>query len=544
MSVSNIINNISFKLNPERGFGLLVSSRNETKSENAAVISGCKARIAGALYKESIRYYRKKHYPEALRKVQESIQLNPHLEKAYLLQGRINLKMGDRTSVVRCYEKYLEYKPDESTILDFLIKYYSENKCFKSAGITLEKRASLEKKKDISVRILHLAGRMYLMDKDCENALRVYNILAEKEPHNSEIYQRLKTIYHRLGEYEKWKTCREVLLLNKMITKELQADSERIFKTSHPLTPELHEKIMHPNEVNFRTYFSWILPLFKMMERSTPQEILRSSEDVSEGEIYSLYRECCMFLNMEPPPLRCYRGKARFKFLADPVEHSDKYTLIYNEEFINYLDDAELAFLFINQLSLIKSNFVALLNLSLSDFAKLLLEAASLVFGVLAILKSVPVNKVSKVIGKFVHSKHFIEKIIKFQRKISKLEIAGRSPGEMQKLIRVSIDRIPDKIRSNGEIDTDSPFNRRFLESALMSFYNTADRTAYYFTRDHIAAASALLKLTESENTFERVKRFGLQAYLAETKEYFLKERLGNLFVFSVNSELFDNKPK
>jgi tetratricopeptide (TPR) repeat protein len=533
---------LNFQLSQDRGPGFIARKNDKSQDKTRDMIPADSAREAGRLYKASFNHFRKNRHFEALKDIQEAIRINPNFEKAQLLQAKIYLKMDDKTSAANCYEKYLELKPNDRDVLDFLILYYTERKHYSAAGETLERRAEFEKKKDIVKRMLNLAGRMYFIGEDYENARRVYHDLLKDDAYNTEIFRKLKTIYHRQGNRRKWKACREVLQLNRMITKNVNTDTTAIFKVDHPLTPELYESLVHPGEKNFRNYFNWIQPLFKMMEQSTPPEILRSSEIAAEGKILSLFMECCMFLNMTPPPLRCYRGRANFRFLADPIEHSDKYTFIYNEEFVNGLDDSELTFLFLNQLTLIKGNFIALLNLSLSDVAKVLLEALSLVFGVLTVLKSTPVNKASRIVGRFIHSKKFLDRVMAFHQKISRFRLAGRSPEEMQGLIRTSIEKMPDRIREGGEIDTANPMNRKFLENALMSFYNTADRTAYYFTRDHLSATRALVKLLETDDVFERIKRFGLQTYTKETRDNFLKGRLGELYFFSIDSDVFEKQ--
>jgi tetratricopeptide (TPR) repeat protein len=488
-------------------------------------------------YKSSLKRFKKNQYIEAVEEIRKSLKVDPDLGKAYLLQAQIYEKMGDLTSAAESYEGYLKCVPDSKASLDFLVLHYTKEEKLAQAGYALQRRAAIEKKKEIRKDMLTLAAKIYLEGKDYEKSRQVYHMLLEEDSYNPEIFEKLKTVYHRQGIRRKWKACREVLMLNKQITGEISTESIGIFKVDRPLTPDLFETLIHPGERTFRKYFSWLKPLFKILEQPTPEEILKLTEPVEDEEIFTLYRECCQFLNMDPPQLLKYNGSARFKFMADPADKNNKYRLIYNKEFVKGLSQQELVFLFLTQLVLIKGDFVPLLNLSLSDVAKVLLEVVSFIFGILSFLEAAPLGKVANFVGKLVVSKKILDKVMDLHKKISKFKPLGKSPGEIQSIINSSVEMMPEKIIDENEIDRKSFLNQKFLESALTSIYLTADRVAYYFTRDLVTSTKALIKLTDTKEALARVERFGLQHYLAETKNQLLKNRLGELFFFSVDGD-------
>ncbi len=286
--------------------------------------------------------------------------------------------------------------------------------------------------------------------------------------------------------------------------------------------------------------------MFRLMESETSSEILRLSESVPEDTPdFNLYKECCHYLNMQIPPLRHYSGSSDFSFIADPLGGEAGYSLIYNDKFLNNLSPPEKAFLFINQLTIIRSGFAPLLNLSVADMTKVFIEIAASMLSFVNILQNIPIDKAAEMVKKTSKTTKIFEVIGNIQTKLKSFKLLGKNTDEMEILMKKSMDMIPGKKFQDESFNYKNLMNTRFLESALQGFFHTADRVSYYMTRDLTVSTRSLLYMLSGTDALDRVEKFGLQPYVEETKNGNLKGRLGDLFCFAIDSDLLNiDKPE
>jgi hypothetical protein len=492
---------------------------------------------ANRSFREGLSHYRHNRKFEALAAFQKALEYEPKFIAAKKKIALMFLDSGDKISAASYYKEILEIDPKNQEALDFLFDYYMSSGYLSEAGEILKKKALLHKKKEKKREDLFAAADLFFKAENNIAARETYHELLLDEVYNPAIYQKLDEIYHREGNHRKWKVCEEVLSLNKKIPLGKTTQSIALISAPGPITSELYEKLVHPGEKAFRKYMSWLSPLFKVMEAPTPPEVLRVAESVPEDSSnYRIYKDCCHYLNMDIPPLRHYRGPARFRFIADPLEGGGGYSLICNDVFLEYLNDIEKTFLFSNQLVIIKSGFAPLLNLSLGDVAKILMETAAFVFAFLTLVKGLPFEKAAKIIEKTGAGK-VLALMQNFQRKLTSFNVLGKKPEDLELLARKSAGMLPEKFEA-GEFEKKSFLKKSVLESALLGFYHTADRVSYYLTRDLVGSSRALFYLLAGKDAIERIEKFGLEPYITDTRNEVLKKRLGELFFFAVDTDL------
>lgn len=493
---------------------------------------------ARKFYRRGMKHFRKKRYYNALEFFQKALEYNPGMWFAHLKMARVYKELEDPASAAVCYENYLEFEKRSLEALNFLMGYYIERENHKRAAEIIEKKIGIEKNAKKLHQLQVKAALEYTKAKEYTRALEIYHEILRQDIYNPWIFEKLQQVYSELDDHRRWRVCEDVLQLNNRITSSEKTRDIEIFKVDHPLTSDRYTKLVHPGQKAFVKYFGWLQPLFKLLEQPTPPNILRLAEVAESDRVYNLFKECCHYMNMKPPVLRRYVGPTSFKFLADPMENDGVYSLIYNQDFIEKLTVTEQAYAFISQLVLFKSDFICLLNLNLTDVTRVILEMASMIFGILSFMKSVPLKKAARLFEKTSRSKKIFNKITIFQKKISRFKFLGKSADEIKILIGNSIGMLSERVRETDDLDKKSLMNKKFLESVLASFYFTADRTAYYFTRDLIVSTRTLVKLLEDGDALERIEKFGLHPYITETKNNLLKQRLAELFLFAVDVDL------
>lgn len=493
--------------------------------------------------KEAEKYYRegrdhlKNHrIHDALTAFQKALEWNPDMMRAHKKLAGIYKETGDRYSAAACYRELLRLDEKNREAQDFLLGFYTDTKKMPMAADILKIQAGQEKKREKKTELLHRAAGAYFQAEDYPAAREVYRSVLREEIYNPEIFNKLKNIYQYEQNHSKWKVCEQILLLNNRITSEAKTDRFKLITSHGPVTAEIYDRLVHPGESAFKKYFGWMKPMFKLMEPSTPPEILRLSESVAEDtREFGIFKECCHYLNMELPPLRHYKGPARFKFIADPLEDREQYCLIYNDAFMDQLNDAEKIFLLSNHLTIIKGGFISLLNLSVSDVARMFMEIAAIMFSFLTIFQGIPLDKAAKVVKKTPKTGKAFDLLNKLQKKLLSFKLLGRSTGEMEVLMKKSVEMLPDKVESEEGFNYRNLMNRKFLESALLGFYFTADRVSYYLVRDLVDSSRALFHLLAGKDALERVEKFGLAPYINDTRNQALKQRLAELFLFAID---------
>ncbi|MCE1247275.1 MAG: hypothetical protein LWY06_11575 [Firmicutes bacterium] len=507
---------------------------NNKKQQKAK--TGIDVKLANKSFREGLAHYKHNRKFEALTALQKALEYDPDFIAAKKKIAGIFIETGDKITAASYFEEILNTDPKNQDAIEFLYDYYMQAGYLSDAAAVLKKKAFTHKKKEKKREDLFAAADLYFKAENNDEARATYHELLLEEVYNPVIYQKLNEIYHREQNHKKWKVCEEVLSLNKKLPSGKVTKHIKLISAPGPITSEIYEKLTHPGEKTFRKYLSWLSPLIKVMEAPTPPEILRVAEMVPEdSQDYKIYKECCHYLNMDIPPLRHYRGPSRFRFIADPLEGGGGYSLIYNDVFLEQLNDVEKTFLFSNQLSIIKSGFVSLLNLSLGDVAKILMETAAFVFSFLTLVKGLPFEKAAKIIEKTGAMKLF-NLVQNFQKKLTSFNILGKKPEELETLARKSAGMLPEKFES-GEFDKKSFLKRSMLESVLLGFHHTADRVSYYLTRDLVGSSRAMLYMLAGKDSIERIEKFGLEPYITECRNEALKKRLGELFFFAVDTD-------
>jgi len=496
-------------------------------------------KMAKKYYKEGKQYYRANRRFEALTSFQKALEYDPDLIKAHEKLAQMYLEVGDKHSATVHYREIIRLDNRNKPALNFLFDYYLEEERPTDAADILKTKCEHVKNKNVKSEMIMEVGDLYFLGGAMEKAKEEYLSLLREDEYNPEVIEKLRKVYHRLEDHRRWKICEQILILNKSIIPRKSTETIGIFKAEGPVTSEIYERISHPGSLTFKKYFSWLAPVFKMMEANTPPDILRLSEAVDqESHNYQLFRDCCHYLNMEILPLRHYDGPADFKFIVDPLEGKGEYALLYNDQFLSELSDVEKVFLFSNYLSIIKSGFVPLLYLSVSDIARIIFEIATMILSFLTIFKSIPLGKASGLVKKSPKASSMLGFLQKMQRKLVTFKLLGKSTEEMELMMKKSADMLPEKIEGDESMSYKKLLNLKLLESSLRGFYYTADRVSYYLTRDLIESTRALVHLLSGEDAMERIRKFGLQPYITETKNKALKQRLGDLYLFALESDL------
>lgn len=490
-------------------------------------------------YKAAMNFYRHKRLHDALALLETALDYNPKNMKVHKKLARIFKESGDEFAAASSYNKLLSIDSSCKEAMEYLFDFYLKHHKPAEAAHMSQMRASLEKKKNKKSLLLKQAAQLYQRGGALKLAEEVYLNLLRDNVYDIDIYKELKDIYHQEGCHRKWKICEEILILNNRIDPQKSTGSFKEFKSPGPVTPAVLEKIMHPDEKRFRKFLGWMNPFFALVEKPTLPEILRLSESLEESHPdYILYKECCQYLGMEIPRIRKYNGKAAFKFIADPLEEKDKFSLIYNVKFLDTLTSEEKVFLFCSQLMLIKGGFASLLSLSVSDAAKFFLEIGAVVFSFLILFQKFPIKKVSSIVKKSPKAALTLQLVQALQTKISKFKLMGKDPLEIQELMKRSAVLLPQKeLVENpaSSFDYKSLMNRRFLETALLGFHYTADRVSYFVVRDLLTSTYSLLRQLADEESIERVEKFGLKSYVENSKNDFFKKRLSQLFYFALD---------
>lgn len=501
---------------------------------------------AKKFFLQALKFKKHNRPHEALEMFQKTIEFDPEHAEAYRMLANLYKDTGDEDTAAEYYKQFLQFAPQNNEALSFLFNLYLDRKNPVEAADVLKIKIETVKKPDIKKQLLKQTAELYFIGKAYDKALETYRIILQDEVFNPEIFNRLMAIYKYLGDSHKWKACQQVLLLNNRLTRDKITEPLHAIQAPGPLTAEIFEQLIHPGETAFKKYFGWMKPMFRLMESETPPEILRLSETVPEDTPdYNLYKDCCHYLSMEIPPLRHYSGSADFAFIADPLGKDSCYSLIYNDKFLNNLSPPEKAFLFINQLTIIKSGFAPLLNLSVADMTKVFIEIAASMLSFVNILQNIPIDKAAEMVKKTSKTTKIFEVIGNIQTKLKSFKLLGKSTDEMEVLMKKSMEMIPGKKFEDEGFSYKNIMNARFLESALQGFFHTADRVSYYMTRDLTVSTRSLLYMLSGTDALDRVEKFGLQPYVEETKNGNLKRRLGDLFCFAIDSDLLNmDKPE
>lgn len=501
---------------------------------------------AKKFFLQALKFKKNNRPHEALEMFQKTIEFNPEHAEAYRMLANLYKKTTDEDTAAEYYKQFLQYDPHNNEALSFLFNLYLDRKNPVEAADVLKVKIETVKKPNIRKQLLKQTAELYFIGKAYDRALEIYRAILQDEVFNPEIFNRLMAIYKFRGDSHKWKACQQVLLLNNRLTRDKITESINAIQAPGPLTTEIFDQLIHPGETAFKRHFGWMKPIFRLMESETPPEILRLSESVPEDTPdYSLYKECCHYLSMEIPPLRHYSGSAEFAFIADPLGKDSNYSLIYNDKFLNSLSPPEKAYLFINQLTIIKSGFAPLLNLSVADMTKVIVEIAASLLSFVNILQNIPIDKAAEMVKKTSKTTKIFEVIRNIQTKLKSFKLLGKSTDEMESLVKKSVEMIPNKQFEEEGFSYKNVMNARFLESALQGFFHTADRVSYYMTRDLTVSTRSLLYMLSGTDALDRVEKFGLQPYVEETKNNNLKRRLGDLFCFAIDSDLLNmDKPE
>lgn len=511
------------------------------ESINMKVNSGNKdiRKIAQKHYNEGKKHYRVNCRFEALTSFQKSLEYDPDFIKAHRKLVKMYLEVNDRHSAMVQYKEIFRLDGKNKSALNFLFDYYLEKERAIDAADILKIKCELVKNKKNKREMMMQAGDLYFLGGEIEKAKQEYLSLLREDEYNPEIIKKLRNVYHRLEDHGRWKICEQILILNKSITSKKSTETIEIFRAPVPVTSDVYKRISHPGSLTFKKFFGWLAPVFKIMEANTPPDILRLSESVDQESCnYQLFKECCHYLSMEIPPLRHYDGPADFKFIVDPLEGEGEYALLYNDRFLSELSDVEKVFLFSNYLSIIKSEFVPLLYLSVSDIARIIFEIATMILSFLTIFKSIPLGKASNIVKKSSKASSILGFFQKMQMKLVSFKLMGKTTEEMELIMKKSADMLPEKVEGNGAVSYKALLNIKLLESSLRGFYHTADRVSFYITRDLLGSTRALVHLLSGEDALERIRKFGLQPYIMETKNRALKQRLGNLYLFILESDM------
>ena len=496
---------------------------------------------AKKFYKEALRFSDKGRRHEALEAFQKTVEYDPDFTEAYKKLARLYKEAKDKDTAAEYYKEYLRLLPRNNEALSFLFNLYLDRKNPVEAADILSIKIETVKNTDKKKELLKQAATLYLLGKAYDKSLETYHKILRDEVFNPEIFRRLAAIYKYREEQQHWKVCEQVLLLNRKITRDKITKPMQPIKAPGPLTTEMYDQMIHPGEKAFKRFFGWMKPMFSLMESETPPDVLRLSESVpGDSHNYSLFKDCCHYLNMETIPLRHYTGDIDFKFIADPLGGDAGYSLIYNDRFFNRLTPPEKTFLLINHLVIIKSGFTPLLNLCISDMARIFIEIASTMLSFLNILQAIPIDKAAGVVKKSSKTAKFLDFFKTIQKKLKSFKLLGKNADEMEALVKKSAEMIPRKQMEEEGISFSRIMNTRFLETALQGFFHTADRISYYMTRDLVAGTRSLFHLLAGSDALERVEKFGLQPYILETKNTNLKNRLGELFYFAIDSDIMD----
>ncbi|MCD4784401.1 MAG: hypothetical protein K8T10_11325 [Candidatus Eremiobacteraeota bacterium] len=509
------------------------------ESINLKMKSGNKdiRKMAQKHYNEGKKHYRANRRFEALTSFQKVLEYDPDFIKTHKKLVKMYLEVNDRHSAMVQYKEIVRLDRKNKEALNFLFDYYLEKERPIDAADILKIKCELVKNKKNKREMMMQAGDLYFLGGEIEKAKQEYLSLLREDEYNPEIIKKLQNIYHRLEDHGRWKICEQILILNKSIIPKKSTKTIEIFRAPGPVTSEVYKRISHPGGLTFKKFFGWLAPVFKIMEANTPPDILRLSESVDQdSRNYQLFKECCHYLSMEIPPLRHYNGPAEFKFIVDPLEGKGEYALLYNDQFLAELSDVEKVFLFSNYLSIIKSEFVPLLYLSVSDIARIIFEIATMILSFLTVFKSIPLGKASNVVKKSSKASSFLSYLQKMQMKLISFKLIGKSTEEMELMMKKSADMLPEKVEGKGAVSYKSLLNIKLLESSLRGFYHTADRVSFYLTRDLVESTRALVHLLSGEDAIERIRKFGLQPYISETKNKALKQRLGDLYFFVLES--------
>ena len=501
---------------------------------------------AKKFFLQALKFKKNNRPHEALEMFQKTIEFDPEHAEAYRMLANLYKDTGDEDTAAEYYKQFLQYDPKNNEALSFLFNLYLDRKNPVEAADVLKVKIETVKKPDVRKQLLKQTAELYFIGKAYDRSLEIYRTILQNEVFNPEIFSRLMAIYKFRGNSHKWKACQQVLLLNNRLTRDKITESINAIQAPGPLTTEIFDQLIHPGESAFIKHFGWMKPIFRLMESETPPEILRLSESVPEDTPdYSLYKECCHYLNMEIPPLRHYSGGADFSFIADPLGKDSTYSLIYNDKFLRTLSPPEKAYLFINQLTIIRSGFAPLLNLSVADMTKVIVEIAASLLSFVNILQNIPIDKAAEMVKKTSKTTKIFEVIGNIQTKLKSFKLLGKSTDEMESLVKKSVEMIPNKQLEEEGFSYKNIMNARFLESALQGFFHTADRVSYYMTRDLTVSTRSLLYMLSGTDALDRVEKFGLQPYVEETKNGNLKRRLGDLFCFAIDSDLLNmDKPE
>lgn len=501
---------------------------------------------AGKFFLQALKFKKHNRPHEALEMFQKTVEFDPEHAAAYRMLADIYKDAGDKDTAAEYYKQFLKFEPQNNEALSFLFNLYLDRKNPVEAADVLKVKIETVRKPEIKKQLTRQTAELYFIGKAYDRALEMYRIILRDEVFNPEIFNRLMAIYKFRGNSIKWKACQQILLLNNRLAREKLTESIHTIQAPGPLTTEIYDRLIHPGEAAFKRHFGWMKPMFNLMESETPPEILRLSETVPEDTPdYSLYKECCHYLNMEIPPLRHYSGSAAFSFIADPLGKDSGYSLIYNDKFLNNLSPPEKAFLFINQLTVIKSGFAPLLNLSVADMTKVFIEIAASMLSFVNILQNIPLDKAADMVKKTSKSAKIIEVVKNIQTKLRSFRLLGKSADEMEILMKKSMEMLPDRQPDEEGFSYKNIMNARFLESALQGFFHTADRVSYFMIRDLTVSTRSLLYMLSGTDALNRVEKFGLQPCVEETKNENLKRRLGDLILFAIDSDMMNiDKPE
>lgn len=117
----------------------------------------------------------------------------------YFKQGQNYLSQGNTKESKQAFRKALYYSPNSKEAHLALAEMYAEEDAFEKALVHLKTASSQEPE---NVEILKKYGETLLEAKKYKKSLKTYKKIAEIEPQNSQVQQRIESLKNRLGIYE------------------------------------------------------------------------------------------------------------------------------------------------------------------------------------------------------------------------------------------------------------------------------------------------------------------------------------------------------
>ena len=472
---------------------------------------------------------------DALVNLQGALAEEPEMTRATIALARLYVKMGDEDTAAYYHRNLLEKNPRARKSLKYLYEHHLKNRRFCMAANILEQRINQEKNPKRLPGLYMTLGELYLKGGDFTKARDALLESMNRQPFNAQVLRGLSEAFLHTKDHRRWRFCRQVLHLGGEGHPANDTAALDVFHVGMPLQWDLFRLLEHPKQREFLSLFGWTRPLFRMIEPDTPPEVLRLSRPDENGRVPDIFRRCAGLLSMEPPPLYLYQGEARLTFLADPHESFDKYSFIYNCTFTDKTPDGVLACQLISRLVLLRWDMSALLGLSLSDVSRLLLEFASLLFGILSFLRSFRLDRVAPALDKAGKSKKFAGLLDRFQEKLRGMKLLGKSVDEVKDLAGRALALIPEnQLKDNG---SGSPplMNKKLLESLLPGFYHTGDRIALYLTGNLGWTLRSILTGSGQEHE-EKVTKAGFFHYVTQSRNNLEKQRCAEILRFAINS--------